>query len=1670
MPDIYSNGSPDIQAPVGYRDAPAPLVKLTPVVVPYSEGTKPALTDEDLFKNSLTSAIGLVQDQPWAKAEQYTKAAVKTPLQNTYRYNDPKLGFNPTDPNQEQKYAANQGVIERFINRTLKFGANAGLAAFGTIDSTMSFLSGNDAVESIPQIENSKWQQDLDSYVLPNYQTQYQKDNPYASYFTPWNFKSWIDNVGNVGQQLGFTVGALAATAPIDFLLATTGNAAIESLILPKQLERIFSGLSKMSRVIAEGGEEYNAFLKTVNSSENVVKGINDALKTAGNFKKGVDFTRFASGVAISAYGESIMEGIMTGTQVEKDLQDKYRDEFGNFNGSDEIRKEIHDTSRAAAKSVVGPNFAFLAVSNALGYGNILRPARAAVEATEKILANEAKVVLNPSNINNFTVTPLNGIWNRVSKPLSMIKDNLRESAEEGYQFLVSNSSKNYYERQFDNKSSKETISLANEYSKSFSDLFGTQEGFDNIFIGFLSGFAQHGIKVGYDKATGNYRSGKQVADNIATQLNSVGVTDIFNNTRKEAITSTDLAMEMAKAAKEGDIFKYKNLQHEQLFNFVSTAVNSNKFDSRIEQLQALKNLSDENFKFTFGIEANEDNKKTAAQYVDNVIEKAKEIKGDIQQINYVFGENPFSSKKDYDNYDAFNNYKTELAITLSKQKEYIKRSKSLSEEIFSKVSTADLQDITNLSTDKGIGKTIESFEKKIKDLKESEKLATGNDVLTSSYKREREFLEEKVSDLKSNMSEFNPDMFIQTLKELYNYHNNLNSLDGNSNVNELDVLSIYNNSKDLNKLIYATKDAADYYTALARQSGFDSFKNKFIKAKKEAYSLLANQVEVDENGNMRFKPDEEEVVEPEVVSEEDLNDKLEAINAATPEEIAKAMNPNYENEPDSEEYKIAKGEVEVTEEIKNVAKERIKEQFESTKRTSPKKESSEPTSSSVPVNETPEQRKQRRASEASSNQGTKTGETKTETPKPAKEATSVVPATSVEKFWDGLFSPLKMFFKLFSKGATNEFPIDYKENLRSLIFGTSSKEEVNSLLASATITVAKSTSGKDSNSFGKYPIQGKIYRKGQALEVTLNLKGKPVGLLNEPDSLYYKDGDEFKPLHEITSPSVYESVTGNPAKTFEAFKKEADAYREAYNKLVESHKDEAVTIPNEEIVKLFKTVLSYGSYDSVNKAELATLIKDLKYKPKGSAILSFPMIYNEEKDIYERQSFPTILNKEELTVEQLADVADFFEKHPNKADELNSRYAYLLRMPDGSFSSQSFLVARPANESEVNIDDFISNLKLSITEAKNNTYTLKSINEFLGNALYISHSKKNDNRKTHIRFSVSSKDHSIALNIHNKKLGVSVIEYITEDELNSINSVDEFINYVNNRIADRAQRNTPLKSLGIKIDKESFKKHLANDDKVTSEDLVDSLTVPVTPSVFKDYSINLYPHGSKSPKKESTKRADKVENPKIKETHEKYVSTLKPIVEKRTGSKNMSDKDVIDSIQDEDIQKLLDYYEAQREKQATNYIYGNQKGNFTANTSEWDSKIKELREYLKLKSKKVRKKSNVVSKAQMEIFVDKNIVPDDILQDIAQKVIDNEKLTTEEQAIFVGRTGDINQIIKEIKDAEENLIDATSSNVSTNTSTKPSTPSTPSTPAAYDINSIISQLEAKGIVKKDCK
>lgn len=1447
MPDIYGNipSAPTSPSQESYVVTPDVNPNLPDITQP-SDGTTPAQkVDWGEFASKQATQNALRKTNVWQSSQLFNTPLISTPVKETERYLSPSIGYDATDTELEQKYADQQGVIKRLGNRLAKTGATAVVSFLDTFNSAADFMAGKDSESGNTTTELNNWLTRLDQVYLPNYQTREQKENPIGSFFTPWHLTSWIDNIGNVTQNLGYTIGAIGSAVLVDTALGAATGGEADVVLLPKQLERIFASLGKFSRIVSSGGEEYTAFKQALGQSDDVVAGINAALSKAGNIKHWSDIGRFALGVSLSAYGESIMEGNKVFTQIKNDLENEYKDEYGNFRGTPEIKEKIRQTAAQAAKATVAPNFAFLAVSNAIGMGSVLRPASAAVRATEEALAKQA--ILNVKDINTIEAVATKGVGNkflqRLVSPAHLLQDNVREAIEEGYQYVVSDSNTNFYEKQFSKRSNEETFTLAQSYANSVGRLFTTTEGKLNMLMGFLGGIFQHGAKHLISNARGiTPLRGLAFAQDLAGQLNRYSATGLFNTARNEAVASSDIAYDMANAAKSGNIFAYKNLQLQGLFNFVSSGVKTNKFDLRLQQLEALKGFNQQQFETFWKMDFNDTNSKIVNDYVDGLITKSKEIADQVKKIDKGFGRNPF--KRGTNDYLAFDFYKDELALSLTKQKDYRRRAGQLREQAFSVIPAANYTDILALSSEEGVKETISNFNKKIADLKNSEQLALSPGVngevsqdLANTFKEEREFLEEHVKDLEGNLKNWDEDLYIQSLKNLYNYYGNANSVKGEFDIDEADALGVYNNAQDVYKLIKATKRSADTYTKLARRNGFEDFKAEFISKLND----FSDNITINDDGTFQIKTATPEITPVEtkplidslgVTTKEEAKKEIDKDNK---EIIARAVDPAYEKSAESLGSKIINGTQVITPELKDQAKAAIDSSFQekaeapTTDKNAQRENFVKQQMQELGVNPTP--------SDASMEEIYADQDKAIE-----EDLNPEVTTNSSEKFWSNMMSPIKLLNKLFGKNFKD---VQYQENLRKILFDTPFLNLGAELFNKLRVEITENPGASNAESFDLIRGSKALYRRTPFdLHVNVYADQTPLGYMHPPNSLYFKRGDNYLPITDLLDAKEYAEVTKNNPVTFDAFKKSIKNYTEAYNKLTASYDGTVAKVDNQAFQRLFRPTIAYGGRANSNKEDESTVIKNLKYKGKGSAILSFPVLFNEKSGQWERTSKPNVLNASQLTDEELFDVLTFVDKNVKKFHDIGRRYFYLSKLPDGRFYDTSIIAARPSME----VEEGLANAFEIIQNAISNTdkKPLTEVNTTLKNSLYLSdrNDSKGRNGKVpgnQITLEVA-KNGDLNINVFNTRKKARAQAIVKSEDVRGAKNFDDLSALISTAVKQQVASNYEMSQLRPIVDRGSFKKAILADENVSIDDIESKLKASVKPEVFQDFTLHFMP------------------------------------------------------------------------------------------------------------------------------------------------------------------------------------------------------------------------------------
>ena len=884
----------------------------------------------------------------------------------------------------------------------------------------------------------------------------------------------------------------------------------------------------------------------------------------------------------------------------------------------------------------------------------------------------------------------------------------------------------------------------------------------------------------------------------------------------------------MIDAVSSGDLSKFKNLQHDALFNFVNSGIKANRFDLRIDQLNKLKDLTDDNFKAMFGLDYNSSSKKSANAYVDAVISKAQSIKQSIDLVNEAVAKNPYNYKKDPLNYNSFDNYKEQLAYSLSKVQDNKRRVQSILDTVLTKYPTLDINKAVDLTSREGLEKTSKELEHKINDLKKDEKDAVGDAEIKSTINKEKDFLSKALSSINKHLNgNVDAEEYKKTFSDLLHYYNSIDNIDENQNKLELDqdVVKTFSDLHDVANLHKVNGDAIKYYNALRTKKGFDGFMEM---SKAYINNSVESRIKVGEDGKLKILTSqqvEDEKYQKQQTETENIRKSVEEQNP-TVEEISPEEKAQLKEIALKEESGM-----DLTEEEQKLKEEK-------------------PESLAIEKKVIEKTKRLRKINNNLDDEPLDEEEMKKEAE--AKEDNIPVKTNSIFS----RFNPHIFLNRIFSKDFED---VKHKQNLFNSLFKGNPIEN----LSDISVEIKETPKDKQvSRKFVPYYENGtqklftNLYRETFNIDfIVKNKQGEEIGLIHPFESILFKRDDKFHTLDKMTK-EEYSKITGNNEDTYSDFIHEVLLYKGVTDSLKNNLKEGKSKLSKEDLSKLVEVKYSFGSLDLVNRRSEATVINKLNYLGENSFVLSFPYTKSESGQ-YERSEKPTVISKDGIINYELPEHSELFSFLNDNIDQINNlgtRYVLLNRLPDGTFKKTSILAARPIES---------GNLEQSgLLQALQSGDVLKA--NMILKDLYVSDSNNENGKPAKIEMKVQP-DGSLRISASNYKTEVKrggAVE-LTRDEMIKAGNVNDLIQL----IRDKMNTNRGIYGLNIKLKSEDFKMSISPDNITSFDELSSKLTVPVKPNVFKGFNIFIVPHGS------STKLTTEE---KVKTSNKSLLSTKK--------------------------------------------------------------------------------------------------------------------------------------------------------------------------------------------------
>lgn len=1410
-----------------------------------------------------------LKSNSWLKAAPY-ETPINTRLKDTQRYNDSEFGFDINNPNIEYQYGDRQSALSKWKNNVIKFGGNI-IGSFLEGMATLPLVVDAAASGNIDKIENNdltnsvtEWLDNLETQ-FPNYETSYQRDHPILNYIP--GFGNLGDSWGGVLKNLGYTVGAIGSAIVTDMAVGAVTGGIGETPLLGTQITKIAGSIGK---IFGAGTEQVQSFTKLIQGGKNIEEALSSMSRTA----KVIDKTRYGLSLFTSAAAEAQVEANQLAHTLDNDLKKQFYDEHGYDAQGDDLDR-INRLKKEGATASLISNIGLLMLTEGIQFESLLKPASTARAILQGKANKNVAIKLAEESLDLFEeVVPRKGLANWLGKRVTsgFAKSFGVEGFQEGSQYVISSAAEKYEKAKFNNESTDAVDNFVTSLSYGLHDVVTSREGLENLLIGGLSGAIIYPVRTFIEKTTGRYTDPRTRSAQVLQILNDpeANLTGLFSDKFNSAVVSHSLSNEMVKNLQQGDLYEYHNNKFVQLFNFVNAGIKTSRFDSQIERLQQIKDLPVLQAQTLLNIQDPNLTKSDIDAHVDSVIRKALDIKSDIDKINDSF-KNPYSTKSKRFEFDAYENLKDKLSVSLSEMKDNRNRMNSLSSEISSTTPNANIDDVVNLTSPEGVNQTIKNFNSRISELSKDEELLKGEDKITAQ--RERKWLEKTVEELSSQ----DKDQYIKSVHSIYDYYNNFKTLNNKESINLIDALSNLNKANDIYKLGKGIEIAQSTFDILNNKSKFNK-ELEDIKQRMQAFQE-ANAEHVANRDNT------EETPHTDTPDDQELNDNNEPVVTAPVQTVEEIRIDNEPFDPDKADLEIAAEKAknkqpDIQSQIHKLQKDLEDDRqlvYDQAIELGESEEDANTAADEYVKKQSPIGKKIRSLQKKLGQEEKPSIKIPKEEPilpsvvKEVKKSEPII--ASVQSATKGLrkynFNPAKFVQSIFTRDRKSN-GIESR-NKREIISNNTPQQ----LASKITAKVQESKEGKK---FGDYTkiADSNIYYTGYKYDMELSVDNKPIGLIQPSERLFFKDGDTYKDISELPI-EKYEEVTGNSVNTYPDFMEDIRSYKAAISSIEQQFKDGKTEFSNDDLAKIISIGIAY-SVPYSNTSRESTLLSDITYD-NGNTVLSFPMEQDEDGN-FKRTDSPTIIGQERLSQEDQEQLIDYISNNLDKFHALESRYIFVTKQPNGVYGDKSRIAARAAESSDQNIQKLLELIKRKPVDA----VQAREINKELKENFYVADSTNGKGQGAKMALDIDQEG-NVGLSIINDNVTYTnskgqVVPYkrrITIEKAKQATTLAELVNIINDKLyyQKTTRKDRTLEKMGVFLTKEDFKSNILNDESVSYDELKSKLSLAVKKvgneagksDIFGDSNIYIIPKNNKMKEVQITFPEVTIQSPIIKET-----------------------------------------------------------------------------------------------------------------------------------------------------------------------------------------------------------
>ena len=525
-------------------------------------------------------------------------------LQANQRYDT----FNPTIENQEDFAAYGQSTAEKAVNGILK-GTN--LAAT-TIAGGFAMLGGavqwalpggkfSDIWDNPVMQGLDKWNTKVDNELLPNYYTQAEKD---AAWYSTDNWMTANFLFDKVIKNAGFAVGAMVsgniANAGLLRFGAAIGRAASARAVaaeasqafklftpLLRNTSRAFSAAKNVeAATILEGQISSIADLAAKESA------IGAIAKTTNQFANIGDKVRRSAVAAYSSAGEASFEALQTSKEFRNNLIEEFKTNNGGLEPQGQDLEDINVAAERVGKTSFIGNLALLGVTEYYQLPKLLGSSYAPSRKVANSLLGEVGDITVEGGVYAAakSATKFGKLYDKVGGVTKYVFDP-KEAAQENLQYALQVGTQNYFNKAYRTNEADALVDGMlyglvgkNSEGKDVGSLV-SKEGIEGAVIGGLTG--------GVMQARGTFQESRAIKNNTAKfleQLNNApefkaAFIDRMNSINRSVI----LQEQQQQAIIQGDKLEAKDLDADQMHNYLATRIKYGRFDMVMGDINDLR-------------------------------------------------------------------------------------------------------------------------------------------------------------------------------------------------------------------------------------------------------------------------------------------------------------------------------------------------------------------------------------------------------------------------------------------------------------------------------------------------------------------------------------------------------------------------------------------------------------------------------------------------------------------------------------------------------------------------------------------------------------------------------------------------------------------------------------------------------------------------------------------------------------------------------------------------------------------------------------------------------------------------------------------------------------------------------------------------------------------------